>query len=359
MAWFHRRPGWYIPESQATDESTYWKRREIVKACGIGGFGLLSGALWGGCVPTSLQPDGGAEEGVPERRQPTSRPVQKDTFTVGKEPADNYPSNAQARSLYPAKRNELYKVSERDVTPEKAAQAYNNYYEFSVVKDQVWKQTGSFETVPWQLQFGGLFDKSVKMDVEDIIKQIGLEERVYRFRCVEAWSMTVPWVGFPLSKLIKLMGYPSSAKYVRFLTAHKPDQMPGIEHLSNYTFPYHEALRLDEAMNELAFVATGVYGHPLTRQMGAPIRLIIPWKYGYKSIKSIVSMELTSIQPKTFWNTAVPAEYGFYSNVNPEKPHPRWSQAKERLLPDFKEIDTKPYNGYAEDVSSLYTGKED
>lgn len=200
--------------------------------------------------------------------------------------------------------------------------------------------------------------KKRKLDVEDLVKRMPVEERLYRFRCVEAWAMAVPWVGFPMAALIKELDPPAGAKYIRFETANRPAQMPGMAEAAWYPWPYFEALRMDEAMNPLAMFVVGMYGKVLPKQNGAPLRAIVPWKYGYKSPKSIARIEFAAEQPATFWNKSVPKEYGFYSNVNPGRPHPRWSQAVERLIPTMERVPTQLYNGYGKWVEGLYQGNE-
>jgi sulfoxide reductase catalytic subunit YedY len=210
------------------------------------------------------------------------------------------------------------------------------------------------------VEVGGLVAKPQTPDVDELVRTMPLEERVYRFRCVEAWAMTVPWTGFQFSELAKRAEPKPEAKYVRFVSVVKRDQMPGLDHPanSNYLWPYFEALRIDEALNPVCLIATGLYGKPLPKQNGAPIRIVTPWKYGYKSIKSIVKIEFVAKKPATFWNQAQPTEYGFFSNVNPKKPHPRWSQATEKLIPRMERVATEPYNGYGEFVAGMYKGDE-
>mgnify|MGYP001356516486 FL=1 len=260
---------------------------------------------------------------------------------------------AAAPKLYPAKRNAKY--SPKVVLTNKAwATGYNNFYEFTTSKEQVRFLVDKFKTNPWEVEVSGLCGKPFKFDALEMAKKLGLEERVYRFRCVEAWSMIVPWTGYTLSKLLKQAEPKASAKYVKFYTAMKPAEMPGLARLPQYPWPYTEGLRLDEAMHDLTFMATGIFGEPLPKQNGAPLRLVVPWKYGYKSIKSIVKIEFTDRQPKTLWNALSPREYPFESNVNPGVPHPRWSQASERLIgPNPVRIKTIKYNGYPQ-VAGLY-----
>jgi sulfoxide reductase catalytic subunit YedY len=219
-------------------------------------------------------------------------------------------------------------------------------------------RVGKFVTQPWKIEVTGLVDKPLTLDADDLIKRMPLEERVYRFRCVEAWAMTVPWVGFPMSALIQELKPKASAKFLRFTTVMRKDQQPGIGEAPYYSWPYTEGLRMDEAMNPLALFVVGMYGKVLPRQNGAPFRVILPWKYGYKSGKSIVKIEFVDKQPTTFWMKSVPSEYGFYSNVRPDVPHPRWSQAAERVLPTMERRKTLPYNGYERWIEGLYNGKE-
>lgn len=234
---------------------------------------------------------------------------------------------------------------------------YNNYYEFSTDKQTVAALAQNFSTSPWQVEVTGLVKNPKTYGLEDLLKNFTQEERIYRLRCVEAWSMVIPWEGFSLSNILNEVEPTSEAKYVKFTTATDPLTMPGLSS-PWYSWPYTEGLRLDEAMHPLATLATGVYGKPLLPQNGAPIRLVVPWKYGFKSIKSIVKIELTTEQPNTLWNTAASEEYGFYSNVNPEKSHPRWSQATERRIGELGRRETLMFNGYQEQVASLYEGMD-
>jgi methionine sulfoxide reductase catalytic subunit len=305
--------GWELPEREATPESIYLNRRQILKAAGFmasGIGGLLSAAT-----------------------------------TAGKNP-------------YPAKQNPEFTL-DRPVTPEWAATSYNNFYEFNQEdKTAVKNLVGPFNISPWKVEVTGLVNKPKTYDVDDIVQTFPLEERLYRHRCVEAWSMAVPWTGFPFSKLIEQVEPKPSAKFVRFISVFRPKEMPGQVAYRNYQWPYFEGLRMDEAMNPLCIVCTGLYGKPLPKQNGAPIRMVLPWKYGYKSAKSIVKIEFIEKQPDTFWYHTNPGEYGFYSNVNPKKPHPRWSQATEKVLPDMGRRETLLYNGYEKWVGGLYNGKE-
>jgi sulfoxide reductase catalytic subunit YedY len=235
--------------------------------------------------------------------------------------------------------------------------SYNNYYEFTSYKQDVARMAQGFKTSPWQVEVGGLVNKPQTFDLDDLHRKFTQEERVYRLRCVEGWSMVISWLGFPLAALLKEVEPTSAAQFVRFETLYDPQQMPGQSN-SWYNWPYVEGLRLDEAMHDLAILATGLYGQPLPPQDGAPLRLVVPWKYGFKSIKAIVKIDLVDSQPISLWMAAAPNEYGFYANVNPEVDHPRWSQASERRIGEFFRRDTLPFNGYAEQVAHLYEGMD-
>jgi sulfoxide reductase catalytic subunit YedY len=302
--------GWEIPEREVTPEGIYLSRRQILLGAGfLGVEGLLRAA------------------------------------TGGKNP-------------YPAHRNPEF-VLDRPITIEQAATGYNNFYEFhGTDKEAVKNLVGKFVTRPWTVEVTGLVKKPQTLDVDNLERTMPLEERLYRHRCVEAWAMAVPWTGFPFSEIVKLADPKPEAKFVRFISAKKDKEMPGVPSQPWYPWPYFEGLRMDEAMNPLAFVVTGLYGKPLPKQNGAPIRMVLPWKYGYKSAKSIVKIEFVKSQPQTFWHQVAPDEYGFYSNVNPNKPHPRWSQAVERLIPNMERRQTMMYNGYEKWVGGLYNGKE-
>ena len=242
-------------------------------------------------------------------------------------------------------------------TSYKSVTTYNNFYEFGTDKGSPARQAKKLKTKPWKVVVEGEVGKPGIYDYDDIIKPHKLEERIYRFRCVEAWSMVIPWVGIPLSDILKRFEPTSKAKYVAFETLHDPKQMPG-QRRSTLKWPYREGLRIDEAMNPLTLLGVGLYGRELPNQNGAPIRLIVPWKYGFKSIKSIVKIRLSETMPKTSWNMNAPDEYGFYANVNPKVSHPRWSQAKERLIGNFLKHKTLVFNGYADEVASLYSGMD-
>jgi len=235
--------------------------------------------------------------------------------------------------------------------------SYNNYYEFSLDKEDVGARSRDFRTSPWTVKVGGLVNKPQSYDVDDLMKIFPQEERIYRLRCVEGWSMVIPWMGFPMSKLLKEVEPTSGARYVRFETLYDPEQMPGQKDRS-FRWPYIEGLRLDEAMHDLTILATGLYGKSLPPQDGAPIRLVVPWKYGFKNIKSIVKIDLVEEQPVSLWSAYAPEEYGFYANVNPDVSHPRWSQSSERRIGELARIKTLPFNGYADQVAHLYAGMD-
>jgi len=249
-----------------------------------------------------------------------------------------------------------YNVGTEQVTPLEVITHYNNFYEFGTGKEDPSENAGNFKTQPWTLKVEGEVAKPKTFDYDQLFKIAPLEERIYRHRCVEAWSIVVPWVGFSLNTLLKQVEPTSKAKYVAFESYYDPKQMP-LGRFAGIELPYVEGLRLDEAMHPLALLAVGLYGESLPNQDGAPIRMVVPWKYGFKSIKSLVKIRLVERQPPTTWNITAPNEYGFYSNVNPHVDHPRWSQAKERRLGEFFKRDTLMFNGYPE-VASLYTGMD-
>jgi sulfoxide reductase catalytic subunit YedY len=307
--------GWELPESAATPESVFLNRRQILATAGLGAGLILAGG-----------------RGV--RAEETS-PI-----------AD----------LFPAKRNPAYKV-DREITPEEDNATYNNFYEFSMDKD-VSEAAQALKPRPWTVTVDGMVEQERSIDVDELIRAMPVEERLYRHRCVEGWSMTVPWTGFPLKALVDWAKPQGSAKYVRFETFMDPDVAPG-QQLSWYPWPYVEGLTMAEATNDLAFMVMGGYGKTLINQHGAPLRLATPWKYGFKSIKSIVRMTFTDEQPLSYWEAVQPSEYGFWANVNPEVPHPRWSQASERVLHTGERVPTLLFNGYADQVAGLYTGLED
>ncbi len=242
-----------------------------------------------------------------------------------------------------------------ELTPCESIINYNNFYEFTTSKEGVARLARDFKASPWTVQVGGLVNKPQTFDIDDLRQKFSQEERIYRLRCVEAWSMVIPWLGFPLAKLLQDVEPTSQAKYVRFETLYDPEQMPG-QGNRIYPWPYVEGLRLEEAMHDLTILATGIYGNPLSPQNGAPIRLVVPWKYGFKSIKSIVKIDLVAEMPTSLWMAIAPREYGFYANVNPDVPHPRWTQSSERRIGELGRRETLPFNGYAEEVAHLYEG---
>jgi len=243
-------------------------------------------------------------------------------------------------------------------TPLEKITGFTNFYEFSTDKFEPAKLAQNLQTSPWPIEISGLVDKKQTVDAADLIKTYGGEERVYRMRCVEGWSMVIPWYGFPLQKLIADLKVKPEAKYVKFTTLYDPEQMPGQKSYYYFTWPYAEGLRLDEAQNNLTLLAWGLYGKELTKQNGAPLRLVVPWKYGFKSIKSISAIEFTAEQPATFWNLTAPGEYGFYANVNPNVDHPRWSQANETRVGETGTRPTQLFNGYEKEVAYLYEGMD-
>jgi sulfoxide reductase catalytic subunit YedY len=320
---------WNLPERQVTPESAVVSRRRWLKLLAIGGAAAVGTAAVGTAAAFWWWYGGTDDEVVSRGKVATA--------------ADDY---------YPAARNPRFSEIDRPLTSEAAAARYCNFFEFSGNK-QVWRYVDRFQPLPWTLEVGGHVAKPQTFDFDDLKKNFSLEERIYRHRCVEAWAMAVPWTGFPLAALVRKVEPLSSARFVRFETFHRPAEASRQRFLSE-PWPYTEGLTMAEAGNELAFIATGIYGHPLLKQHGAPVRLVVPWKYGYKSAKSIVRIEFTDKQPATFWNTLVPREYDFQANVNPAVPHPRWSQASERMLGSGEYRPTQLYNGYGEWVADLY-----
>jgi len=325
---------WELPESLATPEEVYLNRRQILRTLGFGALALG--------LP------------IPGAWSATAEPAEPDLLTDGLKPA----LGKSYADRFPAKRNPEYGVGDREVTPEKFAAGNNNFYEFTTRKDAVWKAALGYKVEPWTVEVGGLVKKPRTLDLDALFRGFPLEERLYRFRCVERWSMQVPWTGFPLRALIDSLEPLSTAKYVRFVCVKDLEHLSGQKESPWFPWPYYEGLRLDEARHPLAFVVVGSYGHALPMQNGAPLRLALPWKYGYKGPKSIVRIEFVADPPPTFWNRLQPLEYGFYSNVNPQKPHPRWSQEIETDLATGVPRPTLPYNGYAQEVGGMYDGKE-
>jgi len=289
-----------------TDERLYWNRREFLRAAGLGAAGV--GAALGGVLPpAALARGAGADED--------------------------------------------------ELTPYEDITRYNNYYEFGTDKEDPARHAAGLRTRPWTVDVGGEVKRPATYDLDDLIKGLAPEERVYRHRCVEAWSMVVPWMGIPLGQLVDRLEPTSRARYVEFTTLLDPQQMPG-QRRAILDWPYVEALRLDEARHPLTLLVTGLYGKPLPNQNGAPLRLVVPWKYGFKGGKSIVRIRFIEHQPVTTWNLAAPDEYGFYANVNPDVDHPRWSQSRERRIGELFKRKTLPFNGYAGQVASLYAGMD-
>ncbi len=323
-------PSWHLNSASVTDESSYIRRRQFIQELSLkGGIALSTAGLLSRDLLRAPQ-----EVVIPGMPKPSS-----------------------TASLYPAARNPLYKsIPKQRTMKEMVGATYNTFYEFSTKKEEVSKLIDGFETRPWEVEVSGLVANPGRFALDDLVRKMTLEERLYRFRCVEAWSMVIPWTGFPLARLLRLVEPKSEAGYIRFWTLARPKQMPGIEKYASwgYKFPYYEGLSINEATNDLSFMVTGVYGHELTKQHGAPIRLVVPWKYGYKSIKSVVKIEFVKERPPTFWNDLYPKEYDFNANVNPEVPHLRWSQATERVIGTSKRIVTRPYNGYGKQVAHLY-----
>lgn len=263
-------------------------------------------------------------------------------------------NKAKSKNTNPGNTNSEVKIIKEDsLTPYEDITRYNNFYEFGLDKKDPYRHAKNFPSKPWSVTIEGETEKPGVFNLEDILKPHSIEERIYRLRCVEAWSMVIPWNGFPLSELIKRFSPTSKAKFVEFHTLYDPEQMPGQNH-PYIEWPYREGLTIEEAMHPLTFIATGLYGNNLPGQNGAPLRLVVPWKYGFKSIKSIVKIRFTSEQPATTWSSKAPSEYGFYANVNPKVSHPRWSQRKERRIGEFRKRETLMFNGYADEVSHLY-----
>jgi sulfoxide reductase catalytic subunit YedY len=319
-----KRRGWELPESAATPEHTYLNRRRLLGALGAGGAILAAPLI----LRTTM-----TRKAPPEVSEPTTAPD---------------PSAA----LYPVPRNPRYQL-DRPLTAESYVTAYNNFYEYGSHKS-IAAAAQALRIRPWQVALDGLVERPQTLEIDDLLRRMPLEERLYRHRCVEAWSMAVPWSGFALKALVDLARPLAGARYLQMTTFEDPEMAPG-QRQDWYPWPYTEGLTLAEATNELAFIATGLYGKPIPKQDGAPLRLAVPWKYGFKSVKSIVRFTFTEARPQTFWETIQPSEYGFWANVNPAVPHPRWSQAMERVLGTDERVRTQLFNGYAEFVAGLYT----
>ena len=311
-----RRRGWEIPERLATPEEFFFNRRAFLAATGAAAI--------------SLSPELALAQRIADLPDPTA-------------------------DLYPAKRNEKY-VLDRPLTDEKVNGNYNNFYEFGSSKT-ITKAAQALKLRPWTISIDGMVEKPMEVGIDDLVRKFPIEERLYRHRCVEAWSMTVPWSGFPLAKLVEMARPLSSAKYIRMETFLDKSVAPG-QRQTWFPWPYVEGLTIAEATNELTFLVTGAYGKPITKQHGAPIRLAVPWKYGFKHIKSIKRVTFTDKRPKGYWEELQASEYGFWANVNPEIAHPRWSQATEELIGFNERRPTLLFNGYGEYVADLYKGLE-
>ena len=314
-----RTPGWAIKEREATPERLFRDRRRLVTALAAGP--ILAPALAAGLAGRAR---------ADEEADPSA-------------------------GLYPVKRNEKYTL-DRPLSPADDVTTYNNYYEFGSEKN-IWRAAQAVKLRPWTVKIEGMVEKETVVDIDTLLKTMPLEERLYRHRCVEAWSMAVPWSGFALKALVDYARPLASAQYVVMQTFQDPGTAPGQREFW-YPWPYVEGLTMAEATNELAFIATGLYGKPIPKQDGAPLRLVTPWKYGFKSIKAIVRLSFSDKRPKTFWETIAAEEYGFWANVNPDVPHPRWSQANERVLGMSGRVPTQLFNGYAAYVANIYKGLE-
>lgn len=316
---------WYIPEREAAPEEVYLGRRQFLRDMGY--FSLAGGLFLSGLGQNAMALV--KDEG-------------KDPLKVTRTPTSG---------LYPAKRNPRY-VLDRELTEERVAGTYNNFYEFSSGKS-VWEYVDKMRLRPWTVEVTGLVEKPRRFDIDQLVRMMNLEERLYRLRCVETWAIAVPWTGFQMRDLLLLARPLSSAKYLRLTSFLNPDWAPGQKKGSG-PWPYQEGLTMEEAANELTILATGIYGHELSAQHGAPIRLIVPWKYGFKSVKSIVRIEFTDRRPATFWNTVAPQAYGFEANIDPDDPLAIWSQKTDHMLGTGEERPTLLYNGYGEFVAGLY-----
>jgi len=321
---------WEITAREITAEHDFLGRRRFLSLAGRAVAGAAAAALTGAPARALADP----------------------AIAGGADPLGSVDRDSPCADLYPAERSAAYRI-DRPLTDEIVAATHNNFYEFTPKKKVVWRLAGELRTRPWTLELAGLCSNPGMHDVDDLVRRIGLEERVYRHRCVEAWAMAVPWTGFELRKLIEIAAPTSKARYVRFVSFLDRDAAPG-QKVIDYPWPYHEALTVEEATSGLTLLATGIYGHELPAQHGAPIRLVVPWKYGFKSAKSIRRIEFLEERPLTFWHEVVPSEYGFVANVRPDVPHPRWSQATEEMIGTGTVRPTLMYNGYADAVAHMY-----
>jgi methionine sulfoxide reductase catalytic subunit len=334
MVLIRSRQIWEISANNITSESSYYNRRQFIKT-------LIGAGIGASILPLSgCQQDSVAKE--------DSDLLKKLKASLDRPSIDSFTTNSSFTRV------------DRPITENIVAGQYNNFYEFGGTK-QIWQNAQQLPTDNWQVEVTGLVKNPQTYDIDDLKRQFPLEERIYRFRCVEAWAMVLPWIGFPMRDLIKAVEPTAAAKFVRFTSYYNPDITtgPGF-HVGALPWPYTEGLRLEEMANELAFFAVGIYGRDLPKQHGAPIRMVLPWKYGFKGAKSIVKIEFLDRQPATYWNTIDPREYGFEANVNPNVPHPRWSQATEKFISSGPGLaweikETKIYNGYEEYVGSLYS----
>ena len=315
------KKGWELPESAAMDEGAYGNRRDILRQLSLAGFlaGTTLATGIGGRMARAAETDPSAD-------------------------------------LYPVPANSLYQVPERPLTAESDATTYNNFYEFGSHK-RIYEDAQALKIRPWDVVIDGMVESPMTLDIDTLLRKVQLEERVYRHRCVERWAMTVPWSGFPMSQLVDIAKPLSGAKYVKMQTLADEETMPNLS-ASWYPWPYTEGVTMAEATNDLTFLVTGLYGKPVPKQNGAPLRLALPWKYGFKSVKSIVRFTFTDERPVSYWEELQASEYGFWANVNPDVPHPRWSQAEEQLLTSGDVVPTQIYNGYGEFVAHLYDGMQ-
>ncbi|MGD1862628.1 MAG: protein-methionine-sulfoxide reductase catalytic subunit MsrP [Leptolyngbyaceae cyanobacterium] len=328
MSFIHIPKSWQLPTNRITPEAAYWNRRKFVK--NLVGVGIGASAV-------SFASCGRSGAAGPDLQETLGQPL--NNFTL----------------------NPDFRDAGRPITEQQYASSYNNFYEFGGTKN-IWAEAQALPTDPWTVEVGGLVKNPKKYDLDDLTNRFPLEERVYRFRCVEAWAMVVPWLGFPMKALMDDVEPTSAAKFVSFTSFYDPEITPGPTWslTANLPWPYVEALTIAEMANELAFFAVGLYGRTLPKQNGAPVRMVVPWKYGFKGGKSIVKIEFTQEQPATYWNTISPNEYGFEANVNPDVPHPRWSQQTEKIVGtntnpfDWERQDTMIYNGYGDYVANLY-----